>query len=124
MSQRTKEEELDAIGKLLDAQMAGLPLHDPTLGAGGRANDGEVITIVGVADNSASGAVVVDGGTTVIGGLEAWPAGFYGKRVKVSGTMSKVELAPDPVVGPNGEQSHGAWGSSSMLVNAKWEVAK
>ena len=124
MSQRTKQEELDAIGKLLDAQMAGLPLHDPSLGAGGRAKHGETLTITGVADNSASGAIVVDGGTTVVGGLQAWPAHMYGKMVAVSGTMSKAELAPDPVVGPNGEQSHGAWGSSSMLINATWKLVE
>ena len=122
MTQRSKEEELELIGALLDQHVAGMPLHDPSLGAAGRAKDGETITITGVAGNSASGAVVVDGGSAIVGGLEQWPPEFYGKQVAVTGTVMRTSVAPDPVVGPNGEHSHGAKGSSVVLTNATWEV--
>lgn len=119
---RNREDELDRIGRLLDQQMAGLPLHDPSVGAGGRAKDGEIITIEGVADNSASGAIVVDGGTALVGGMTSWPNEAYGKRVAVTGKVMRTSVAPNPVVGPNGEQSHGAHGSQVMLVNATWKL--
>ena len=122
MTSRTPDQEKALIEALLDQQLAGMPLHDPALGAGGSARDGETITVTGVAGNSASGAIVVDGGTVHVGGLQEWPADVYGKQVAVTGEVMRTSLAPDPVVGPNGEHSHGAKGSSVVLVNAQWEI--
>ena len=123
MSARTPEEEKALIAALLDQQLGGgMPLHDPALGAGGSAKDGETITVTGVAGNSATGAIVVDGGTVHVGGLQSWPADIYGKQVAVTGKVMRTSVAPDPVVGPNGEQSHGAKGSSVVLTNATWEI--
>ena len=111
------------IEALLDQYVAGMPLHNPLDAAGGAAKDGETITLTGTAVNTASGAAVVDGGTTLVGGLTEWPSEAFGKRVSVTGKLVRTKVAPDPVVGPNGEQSHGAWGSSTILVDVQWEVA-
>ncbi len=122
MTQSNEPTDRQKIEALLDQYVSGMPLHNPLDGAGASANEGQTITLTGPAVDTASGAAVVDGGTTVIGGLSSWPAETLGKRVSVTGKVVRAEIAPDPVVGPNGEQSHGAWGSSTVLVDAKWEV--
>ncbi len=120
----TEAEEKAKIAQLLDIELAGRPLFDPSVGAASRASEGETLTITGVATNAALGAVVVDGGATYVGDLKSWPADIHGKQVSVTGKLSKRSMAPNPVPGPNGEQNHGAWGEQSLLIDATWELVK
>jgi hypothetical protein len=82
--------------------------------------------MIGVARNAKSGAVLVlDGGAVYyLDKLDEWPTAVIGKRVSVTGNLVERKLAPDPVVGPNGEQSAGMYGTSTVIEDPQWEVVK
>jgi hypothetical protein len=85
---------------------------------------GKSVSLVGVAENAKLGAVVVpaSGGPVYVTGLDSWPDHLSKTRVRVSGTLQERKLAPDPVVGPNGERSAGMEGMAYVIDDAKWEV--
>jgi len=84
---------------------------------------GMIQTFIGEAANAKSGAVVDTGsGVYYLEGIPEWPGDVLGKRVKVAGIVQRKKLAPDPTVGPNGEQSTAMVGSSSVIVAPKWKL--
>ena len=86
---------------------------------------GKLVTISGTAANAFLGAVVVDadGGTYYVEGLAEWDDDLLDQRVEVAGTLRRKKLAPDPVVGPNGEVSHGMKGMAAVLEAPTWKPA-
>ena len=85
----------------------------------------QTVTLVGVARDAHSGAVVLlsDGTPVYVVGLDEWDEQWNRKQIKITGTLRKRELAPDPEVGPNGEVSHGMFGDALVLEDAVWEEA-
>lgn len=83
------------------------------------------VTLVGTADNAYVGALVVlsDSTTIYVGGLDEWDEALYGKEVRVTGTLRKRKLAPDPEVNEKGEHSHGMHGRVTVVDDATWEQA-
>jgi hypothetical protein len=86
---------------------------------------GQSVTLVGTARNAVLGALVVlsDNSTVYVDGLESWDKATDRKKIKVTGTLRKKKLAPDPVTNEKGEHSHGMVGSSMVIEDAKWEIA-
>lgn len=80
--------------------------------------------IEGTARNAKGGAVIVgaDGSPIYITGLDAWPAGFEGKRVRAMGTLNSRKRIPSPVIGPDGAVSAGAEGDQTVLDQAQWSL--
>jgi hypothetical protein len=115
-----------SIEDLLDGYLSGNtgPLLDPSVGAADARAGGEV-TLRGVADDAAMGAVVVedDGHVTLLAGVEAWPAELRGRRVEVSGLLTSSPTGPTGGLGPNGEASHGAVGNARTLLSPRWALA-
>jgi hypothetical protein len=85
----------------------------------------QTVTLVGIARDAASGAVVLlsDGTPVYIKGLPYWEDRWDRKRIKVTGTLRDSKLAPDPEVNEKGEVSHGMYGDVLVLENATWEAA-
>ena len=97
----------------------------PTATPTGRGQKGDPstakITFGGIARNAKAGAMVVgEKRSYYIGGLNEWPPEFVDGPVVVTGTPQRRKLAPDPVVGANGEVSAGMQGTSAVLDNATW----
>ena len=111
---------------LLDGYLSGNtgPLLDPSLGAAAAVDGGEV-TLFGVADDAAMGAVVVqdDGYVTLVAGLQAWPAELRGRPVEVSGTLSASPVGPTGGINAAGEAMHGAVGAARTLLSPRWKAA-
>lgn len=82
------------------------------------------VTIDGVARNAFLGAVVMrDNGTPVyLDGLDEWEASTSHRRISVTGVLRVRKLAPDPVVGPDGGVSHGAYGNDYVLESPTWTI--
>jgi hypothetical protein len=123
--------DLDEIRDLIGKQVAPPPGHEPQVpgpvgdpGAPSPADPriGTLTTIVGTAANAALGAVVVDeqGDVYYLDGLAEWDDALLDRRVEVTGTLRRKKLAPDPVVGPGGEVSHGMKGTALVLDNPTW----
>lgn len=86
---------------------------------------GKPIEIEGIARESVLSAVVeADNGAVYhLGGMDYWPDDdVIGKRVTVSGTFHKRDLAPDPVVEEDGSVSHGAVGAASVIDDCQIKV--
>jgi len=83
------------------------------------------LVLVGTARNAHSGAMVLlsDRSPVFIDGLWEWDDEWDRKQVRVTGTLRNKKLAPDPEVGPDGEQSHGMEGTSLVIEGATWEEA-
>ena len=69
-------------------------------------------------DAKAGGVVVIDDDVFYIDSLLEWPAHLVGKRVRVVGVLTQEKQIPDP--GPD-LAKQGAFGSQSIIKNAKWE---
>lgn len=81
------------------------------------------VTLIGSAENAALGAVVFlsDRKAVFISGLSRWDAKWHRKKVKVTGTLRRRKLAPDPEVTAKGEVSHGMQGDALTIEEATWE---
>ncbi|AFZ25539.1 hypothetical protein Cylst_3389 [Cylindrospermum stagnale PCC 7417] len=86
----------------------------------------ERVTINGSARNAMLGAIVKTSDNTpiYIDGISEWESKILGKSIVVTGVLRLRKLAPNPEVGPNGEQSHGIKGDSYILENSTWTVDK
>lgn len=84
------------------------------------------VTINGIARNAMLGAIVKTSDNTpiYIDGISEWESNILGKSIVVTGVLRRQKLAPNPEVGPNGEQSHGLKGDSYALENSTWTVDK
>ena len=123
--------DLEEFEKLVDksgapqAPIAAQPAQDAALtDATLDALVGQPATIEGDALDAMLGAIVrTDDGTPVyVEGLEEWDDALHGKRVKVTGTLRKTSLAPDPTVGADGAVSHGKVGDDYVLEGARWQT--
>ena len=61
------------------------------------------------------------GATYYVGDLAEWTDDVLDHRVEVTGTFRRKKLAPDPVVGPGGEVSHGMKGMATVLESPTWK---
>lgn len=116
-----------SLDDLLDNYLAGNTgaLHDPTVGAADAANGGPV-TLVGVAEDSMAGAVVVDddGLVTLVLGIDGWPDELRGARVEVSGTLGTVSTPGGGGLDAAGLAWHGGSGGPARAVSgATWKRA-
>lgn len=86
---------------------------------------GQTITAVGVADNAFSGAILVlaDNTPLYIAGLDKWEPSLEKQTLKVTGTLTRGKLAPDPTPGPGGVQRHGMQGGVFIMNDASWVEA-
>jgi hypothetical protein len=86
---------------------------------------GQKVTLVGVAYDAHSGAMLLlsDETPVYISGLDCWDDQWDRKKLHVSGTLTRKELAPDPEVSEKGEHSHGMLGSSLIISDATWTEA-
>lgn len=82
------------------------------------------VTLDGTALDAFSGAVVMlaDEIPVYVDGLDEWDDQLFRKRLHVSGTLRRRELAPDPDVNPKGEVSHGKVGTDYVIEGATWTV--
>jgi hypothetical protein len=85
---------------------------------------GADITIQGTARNAMAGALVVlsDHTTIYVLGLDEWDDATHRATVRVTGTLTRSELAPDPEVNDKGEHSTGMQGKVTVLAGARWEL--
>ncbi len=117
------DKEMDLLlGKILAAQ--NQPLTPPTTKPSSPASvERGPVTVEGIAEDAFNGAVVVDDDDWphYVVGLEEWHPDYLGKRVTVTGTSGRSELAPDPDSRPDGAIGHGSKGSSSVIFNATWK---
>jgi hypothetical protein len=77
------------------------------------------ITVVGIAGNDKDAAIVeTDNGHYIVGGLDAWPDKYYGKRVQVSGRLVKEvhEQKSTPTMAV--QERVGTW---LIIKHAKWK---
>lgn len=83
------------------------------------------VELLGTARDAHQGAVVLlsDRTPVYIAGVPFWDDAWDGKRIVAKGVLRRRKLAPDPTVGPHGEQSHGMVGTSLVLENPTWEAA-
>jgi hypothetical protein len=86
---------------------------------------GEMVTVIGIAENAHQGAVVTlsDGNEVYVDGLRWWDNGLLRERVMVTGTLREKKLAPDPEDN-GGIVSHGMFGESLVLEGPTWEKQK
>jgi len=85
------------------------------------AREGEIV-LRGQARNAKAGAVLLtERGGIYIAGLESWPAEAEGRQVEAVGRLQDDKLIPDPV-NQRGELVAGAWGTQTMLRDARWRV--
>ncbi len=83
------------------------------------------VTLLGTARNAHAGALVVlsDRKTIYVLGLQSWPKELDRKQVRVTGTLRRTKLAPDPEVNDEGEVSHGMKGRVTVVADASWKEA-
>ncbi|MEY3015674.1 MAG: hypothetical protein RIT45_4409 [Pseudomonadota bacterium] len=117
---------MPSLDDLLDNYLSGNtgPLLDPSVGAGD-VKPGPA-TLHGIAQDSASGAVVVDddGLVTLVLGLEAWPEELFGQRVEVHGELGTVATPGGGGLDAEGLAWHGASGGASRAIaSATWKKA-
>jgi hypothetical protein len=84
------------------------------------------ITIHGIAQNAMLGAMIEtsDYSPIYMEGIEEWENSILKKSIVVTGVLRRRKLAPDPVVSPKGEISHGISGESFVLENPTWTIDK
>lgn len=111
---------------LIDGYLAGNSgeLIDPSIGAAAAEAAGAV-TLSGIADDAASGAVIVedDGHVTLVVGLQAWPAELRGRRVEVTGNLGTTSMGDGGGLDADGNAVHGASGGSRALFDARWQAS-
>lgn len=85
---------------------------------------GKVITLVGTAYDAKAGAMILteNESAVYIRGLDEWPGQYSGKKISVSGLLTKDKLVPDPVIGRDGGISTGAYGEDYVLDNAEYKL--
>lgn len=77
----------------------------------------------GTARDAKLGAVlVVEGEPLYVDGLASWPDELHGKQVELEGTLQQRKLAPDPLVGPEGEQSAGMQGMAWVVTDPRYKL--
>jgi hypothetical protein len=62
--------------------------------------------------------------TIYVIGLASWPADLLGRRVEVTGLLTRKKLIPDPEVNENGEHTAGAYGLQDVMEKPKWKAAQ
>ncbi len=84
------------------------------------------VVLDGTAYDAHAGAVVMlaDNMPVYISGLEEWDDAFFKQRVRVSGTLRRRKLGPDPEVNKAGEVSHGIEGTDFVLDEPNWSLAE
>lgn len=115
---------MPSLDDLLDNYLSGEtgPLLDPSVGA--MAVQPGPATLTGVAQDSMSGAVVVDddGLVTIVLGLEEWPDEMRGARVEVHGELGTIALPGGGGLDDAGLAWHGDSGGSARAISvASWK---
>lgn len=89
------------------------------------AHVGQQVTLVGVAHNAQSGAMVLlaDRTPVYVRGLDEWDRKLHKQRVKVVGTLRDGSVAPQATVNAKGEYSAGIDGDALYVEQATWEAA-
>jgi len=96
-------------------------------GASGPAAETEKpVTLTGYAADARAGAVITtdEGDTIYVAGLATWPADLLGRRVEVTGLLTRKKPIPDPEVNENGEHTAGAYGLQDVMEKTKWKAAQ
>ena len=95
-------------------------------GAGAGTEAEKPTTVSGYAADARAGAVLTtdEGDTIYIAGLAAWPGDLVGRRVEVTGHLTRKKLIPDPEVNEKGEHTAGAYGLQDVIEGAKWKQAQ
>ena len=108
-----------AAAVLLAAGCARKGAGDPS------AEEARPVTLEGYAADARAGAVLQtdEGDTIYVAGLAAWPGDLVGRRVEVTGKLSRKKLIPDPEVNEDGEHTAGAYGLQEVLEGARWKLA-
>jgi hypothetical protein len=87
--------------------------------------DGEHGVWRGKAEDAKLGAVVMISGVPLyVDGLSSWPDELRGQQIQLEGTLKRRELAPDPVLGPNGERSAGMEGEAWVVTEPQYKLVR
>lgn len=80
-------------------------------------------TLTGVARDGKGGpAIVVDGTPVYVRGLDAWPAGWVGERVEVTGVVITRPGLPEPA--PGEPAIGGIVGPYRVIEDATWRLVE
>jgi hypothetical protein len=113
-----REEETSVILMLMQGLLACAVRSPPY-------KEGEHGVWRGKAEDAKLGAVlVVSGEPLYVDGLGSWPDELRGQQIELSGTLQQRKLAPDPVVGPAGEQSAGMEGSAWVVMDPQYKLVR